>query len=158
MRRKPLVLVVACAALSLTACLPRPTLYPTQASASTARNDGAVEQTNFDALNALRSSVGVGALTRTDEANAKARSQANLIAGNGKLSHTTNWTTGVAPGWTAMAENVAVAGTVEAAMNGLINSPDHYRNMTDPRFTDVGVGVTVTGDGRVWLVQYFIGR
>lgn len=41
----------------------------------------------------------------------------------------------------AAGENLALARTVERAHNGLMNSPGHKRNILDPTFTRIGIGV-----------------
>lgn len=41
----------------------------------------------------------------------------------------------------AAGENLALARTVERAHEGLMNSPGHRRNILDPEFTRVGIGV-----------------
>jgi uncharacterized protein YkwD len=41
----------------------------------------------------------------------------------------------------AAGENLALAQTVERAHNGLMNSPGHRRNILDPNFRRVGIGV-----------------
>lgn len=55
------------------------------------------------------------------------------------------------------AENIAAAGSVQAAHALLMASPGHRRNILDPRFTDVGIGV-VPGRWGLVITQLFIGR
>ncbi len=45
----------------------------------------------------------------------------------------------------AAGENIAYAPTVEAAHQGLMQSPEHRRNILDPEFTRVGIGVVQSG-------------
>ncbi len=44
-------------------------------------------------------------------------------------------------GWTSIGENIAGASTVEIAFDLWMKSPGHYRNMMDPDFNHVGIGV-----------------
>jgi uncharacterized protein YkwD len=47
--------------------------------------------------------------------------------------------------YAAAGENLAYAPTVEAAHRGLMESPDHRRNILDPEFRRVGIGVQQSG-------------
>lgn len=119
--------------------------------------NSADESTNYSAINSLRSSVGVPALARSGELDAKARKQAERMAKRGSIYHSTNLAAGVSPGWTLIGENVASAGTVEDAQGALVASPPHYENLTNPAFTEVGVGVYAK-NGTVYVVQIFVAR
>ena len=55
------------------------------------------------------------------------------------------------------AENIAAAATVQMAHALLMASPGHRRNILDPRFTDVGLGVA-SGRWGLVITQLFIGR
>ena len=119
--------------------------------------NSADESTNYSAINGLRASVGLPALARSGELDAKARKQAEKMAKRGTIFHSSNLAAGVSPGWTLIGENVASAGTVEAAEAALEASAPHYQNLTNPAFTEVGVGV-YTRNGRVYVVQVFVAR
>ena len=49
--------------------------------------------------------------------------------------------------YTAAGENLALAPTVSRAHTGLVNSPGHRRNILDPSFGEIGIGVV---DGGVY--------
>lgn len=134
-----LMILLAVAALFLSACNPE------------------LEDTDAGLINQLRSSVGVGELTRAADINLKAQLHADLMAQNGTIFHSADLSDGVSPGWTAIGENVAAAGSIEAAQRALEQSPDHYENLVNPDFKELGVGVTVR-NGTVYLVQIFVGR
>ena len=51
-------------------------------------------------------------------------------------------------------ENIAYNSSVQAAFNALVNSSGHFRNMVNPDFTHIGVGVHVE-NGRVYVTQVF---
>ena len=61
------------------------------------------------------------------------------------------------PGARVVAENVAVASSLNAAVEALVESPSHYQNMTDPRFTKAGMAAVTGRDGRTYVVQVFAG-
>jgi uncharacterized protein YkwD len=52
-------------------------------------------------------------------------------------------------------ENVAGAASIVRAHRALWLSPSHRGNLLDARFTRLGLGVTQTEDGRVWVTQLF---
>jgi uncharacterized protein YkwD len=54
----------------------------------------------------------------------------------------------------AAAENVAYAGTIEEAHEGLMHSPPHRANILDPKYTSVGFGIVVR-DGLLYVAQNF---
>lgn len=52
-------------------------------------------------------------------------------------------------------ENLAYAPNVETAHRGLMNSPDHRRNILAPGFRKVGIGVLQAGSwGRMWTQNF----
>jgi uncharacterized protein YkwD len=113
--------------------------------------------TNLGAINALRATVAAPELVRVPELDRKAQAQADRMARRGRISHSTNFTSGVPSGWHTIAENVAVAGSIEQAQQALEASPPHYANLTNPVFNQVGIGVAVR-NGAVYVVQFFVGR
>jgi len=133
------VTVLALVALVLTACQPES------------------ESSNVTAINQLRASVAAPELSRVGELDAKARAQADRMAKRGSIFHSTNMGAGVSPGWRIIGENVASAGSLEAAQAALEASPPHYQNLTNPAFNQVGTGVTVK-NGVYYVVQVFVSR
>ncbi|HZD60115.1 MAG TPA: stalk domain-containing protein [Anaerolineae bacterium] len=63
---------------------------------------------------------------------------------------------GVPDGWLLAGENLAGAPTVEAAFQGLMNSPSHKDNMLEPKYTHVGIGVVKGGTYGKMFAQEFI--
>jgi uncharacterized protein YkwD len=120
--------------------------------------DPVKEAASHAEVNEVRAAAGVGALGRTPELDAKARAQADRMAAAGSISHSKDLAAGVSAGWRTIGENVAAAGTIEAAQAALEGSPKHLENMLNPAFTEMGLGVTVAGDGTVYVVQVFVGR
>src|SRR5262245_48478055 len=55
----------------------------------------------------------------------------------------------------AAGENLAFAPTVEAAHRGLMNSPDHRKNILTPQFRRVGIGVVTAGSWGRMFTQNF---
>ena len=125
--------------IALTACGPSP------------------EDTNLADINEVRASVGLGELVRSPELDVKAKAQADRMARRGTIFHSNNLASGVSNGWSAIGENVALAGSVDDAQRALEASPGHYANMVNPAYNQVGIGVTVR-NGITYVVQVFVGR
>ncbi len=53
-------------------------------------------------------------------------------------------------------ENVAGAASLSRAHRALWASPSHRRNVLESRFSRVGVGVSRSDDGRVWVTELFL--
>ena len=61
-----------------------------------------------------------------------------------------------AAGWSKLGENVGVGYSVDDLMTALVNSPAHYRNIVDPSFSYIGVGVSYGDDGRMYTTHDFM--
>jgi uncharacterized protein YkwD len=109
-------------------------------------------QRAFDLLNADRRANGLHELVNDLDLNAKAQQWADHMAATGTLAHSQLV---VPEGSTRVAENVGYAGSVDEIQRRLMASSGHRANILDNRLTKVGIGVTVDGTGRVWLVQLF---
>jgi pyruvate/2-oxoglutarate dehydrogenase complex dihydrolipoamide acyltransferase (E2) component len=55
-----------------------------------------------------------------------------------------------------LGENVGVGGDVTSLMNAFVNSPAHYRNIVDPEFNYIGVGVSYDAQGRIYTTHDFM--
>ncbi len=55
-------------------------------------------------------------------------------------------------------ENIAGAPSVARAHDGLMNSPGHRRNILNPAFTHVGIGIVKGGSYGMMFTQMFVGR
>jgi uncharacterized protein YkwD len=53
-------------------------------------------------------------------------------------------------------ENVASASALPRAHRALWASPSHRRNVLENRFSKVGIGVSRSDDGRVWVTELFV--
>lgn len=54
-------------------------------------------------------------------------------------------------------ENLAINDTIELAQTAFMNSPTHRDNVLNPNYTEVGIGVKYAPNGKVYVVQEFIG-
>ncbi|TPW11430.1 MAG: cysteine-rich secretory family protein [Acidimicrobiaceae bacterium] len=115
------------------------------------------ESTVATDINEVRASLGLSELVRVPELDVKAEAQAERMANRGTIFHSNNLASGVSDGWASIGENVALAGSAQDAQIALEASPGHYANMTNPAYTQVGLGV-VSRNGVVYVVQVFVGR
>ncbi len=104
--------------------------------------------------NGLRGSLGLGGLNTNGTLTAKAQQWAEHMAAVGAISHS-NLSDGAPGEWTRLGENVGRGPSVEAIHNALVASPDHYKNLTDPGFRYVGVGV-VNANGTFYVSEVFM--
>ena len=128
---------------------------PAQVSA-----DGAqYANTVLNKVNELRSSLGLQPVTRYQELDAVAQDWSEQQAAANNMSHRPDFTSAYPSGWTTGSENVAwrTAGgdTGAQIFNQWLNSPGHYKNMTDPNVNSIGIGFAQTSDGKWYATQNF---
>jgi hypothetical protein len=85
-----------------------------------------------------------------------ARDWSDQMAANGGISHNPNLGGQVSGGWSKLGENVGVGWDVAGLMSAFVASPGHYRNIVDPSFNYIGVGVTYDGEGRIYTTHDFM--
>jgi uncharacterized protein YkwD len=115
------------------------------------------------AVNQDRAANGLGGLAWDSQLYALAQSHANEIASSGSLWHSNLGAYLAAPwmaGWRSLGENLAQGNPGSNAW-GLedvwMASGPHRANILGA-FNRIGVGVTVDGAGRVWMVALFGAR
>ncbi|OMG13787.1 serine protease [Actinomyces naeslundii] len=128
---------------------------PAQVSA-----DGAqYANTVLNKVNELRSSLGLQPVTRYQELDTVAQDWSEQQAAANNMSHRPDFTSAYPAGWTTGSENVAwrTAGGDTGALifDQWLNSPGHYKNMTDPNVNSIGIGFAQTSDGRWYATQNF---
>ena len=107
------------------------------------------------AINELRASKGLGALTVDSNLSSIAQNWAVTMGQQDTIFHRSNLADGVTIDWTRLGENVGMGPTVSDLMNAFINSPHHYENLVDPRFTRIGVGSVRNPDGMMYTAHEF---
>jgi uncharacterized protein YkwD len=139
---------------------PPPTSKPAPASTTTTADPPAVEagpSPEFESqfakkINGFRSDQGLSALSRDGSLDARARSWAEKMAGDGGLSHSNLGS--LLPPWSAAGENVGMGGSVKAVFSALAGSSGHRSNMLGD-YTHFGVGVWVDSSGVIWTAHVF---
>ncbi|MGH9285163.1 MAG: CAP domain-containing protein, partial [Acidimicrobiales bacterium] len=115
----------------------------------------AAEADYFASLDGLRSSLGAAPLLVDPGLAAGARDWAQAMADAGRISHDRSFLTAGARSWDKLAENVGSGATVEVVFGAFLASASHFRTMTDPSFTHVGVGVAWRTDGAMTAALRF---
>ena len=103
-------------------------------------------------INDFRAGSGLASLSRDGSLDARARSWAEQMAGNGSLSH--SQLGNLLPPWSAAGENVGMGGSVDSIFGALAGSSGHKANMLGD-YTHLGVGVWVDSSGTIWTAHVF---
>ena len=109
-----------------------------------------------DAINQLRASQGLNALSVDANLTDVAQGWAVQMAENDGISHRLDLRAGITALWKTIGENVGVGPDVTSLMNAFIASPGHYKNLVDPRFTRIGVGSVRTSNGLLYTAHEFM--
>lgn len=120
--------------------------------------EAGLEAQFVSAINGLRASKGLRQLTVSGELTGVARGWTDQMVQAGQISHNPALGTSVSGAWTKLGENVGVGYGVDELMQAFINSPHHYTNLVDPDWNQVGVGVTLASDGRIYTTHNFMAR
>lgn len=110
-----------------------------------------------DLANRERTAAGLAPLRVDGGSNAIAAGWSGAMADRGVLAHNDAWFTAgnrSRLGARLLGENVAFAGSLEAAHATLMASPHHRDNLLDARFTVVGMAA-VERNGLWWVTQDF---
>jgi uncharacterized protein YkwD len=124
--------------------------------------DAEAERQLFDLANQARAQAGAAPLQVDDGLTRAARAHAAQMAGQQQLSHQFTGEPAFAPRLAAnctlhldrAGENVAYAGSVEQAHQGLMHSPTHRENLLNPAYNVAGFGVVRAGSS-LYVAQDF---
>ena len=125
---------------------------PTPANAA----DGSAESAFVSRINSLRTSKGLAPLQVDSELTGVARNWTDQMVDAGQISHNPNLANDVHQYWIKLGENVGVGANVDQLMQAFINSPSHYRNLVNPDYNYVGVGVSYDAAGRMYTTHDFM--
>ncbi|MEI6570111.1 MAG: CAP domain-containing protein [Actinomycetes bacterium] len=128
---------------------------PSISSISTAGAADSAAASQFISLtNSLRASRGLPALQSNGALTAKAEGWAQHMADTGVLAHSV--LADGAPGeWIHLGENVGRGGDVNGIHNAFVASASHLKNLVDPGFQYVGIGV-VSINGGIFVSEVFM--
>ena len=118
--------------------------------------DSGAEAQFVSKINGLRESLGLAPLAVYGGLRSVARNWTDEMVANGGISHNPSLAGQVSGNWTKLGENVGVGGDVNSLMNAFVNSPAHYKNIVDPAYNYIGVGVSYGDDGRMFTTHDFM--
>ncbi len=123
------------------------------------------EKKILDLCNSERSKAGAPALVANNDLTKLARMKSKDIVDNNYFSHQSP--TYGSPfdmmkehgiSYMYAGENLAQNSSADKAFNAWMNSEGHRKNILNPNFTELGVGIAPKGDGSFIYTQMFIGR
>jgi Cysteine-rich secretory protein family len=123
-------------------------------TAAFAASNATMESQFISDMNSARQANGLRPYAVASDLTSVARSHSEQMASRQSLYHNPSLTTQVS-NWQAVGENVGEGPTVADIHQAFMNSPEHRANILDHDFTQVGVGVTVDGNGIVWVTEDF---
>lgn len=127
------------------------------AAPASAQTDPATAEAEFvTKINALRASKGLSQLAVHGELVAVGRSWAGQMAKADQISHNPDLANAVKANWQKLGENVGVGMTVDRLFQAFVDSPTHYKNLVDPAWTHIGVGVVIGRDGAIFTAHQFM--
>ena len=112
------------------------------------------EQAFASRIGSERASRGAGSLVPAADLQAVARRHAQRMADRGEPYHNPNLGSEV-DGWEIVAENVGVGYDVDSIHSAFMQSATHRGNILNADVTELGLGVVVTSDARIWVVEIF---
>ena len=105
-------------------------------------------------INGARAAEGLPSLAVAGDLVDAARDHARDMAAQARLHHNPALGSDICC-WQRVAENVGVGHSVTSLHTAFMGSSGHRANILDDRVTQVGVGVEVDADGRIWVTQVF---
>lgn len=131
--------------------------------ADAAAPHAARERQFLELMNTTRRSRGLSTLAAAPEVAAVARAWSRRMAADGRLRHNPHVARQIPIDWRRWGENVGWASrggdtpraTTRRLHRSFMDSPGHRANVLG-RFNQVGVGVAVDDDGRLWATMVFV--
>jgi putative cell wall-binding protein len=116
------------------------------------------EEDDFiELINQERAKEGLNPLTEYWDLTDDARDWSDTMQEDGSISHNPDLA-GITTNWTTLAENVGVGSRVAELHRWFMESTGHRANILNPSFDHLGVGVTHTSGGRLWVTVTFMDR
>lgn len=119
-----------------------------------AATDAGAESEFVQLINGERANRGLPQLRVASDLVGVARDHSKDMAASGHLHHNPNLGQDVS-NWQRVSENVGVGWSVPSLHSAFMDSSGHRANILDDKVTEIGVGVEVEEDGRIWVTQVF---
>ena len=145
-------------------------VYTASANSRVSVNADSDEREIFDLINQERNKKGLGELNWDSDLSRLARAYSQKMARENFFSHYDGNGKAVddrakdmrIKDWSKIGENLFFCEGYDnpnlMAVRGWMKSPTHRENILDPDYTDSGIGIAVTGGGRIYITQVFITR
>jgi uncharacterized protein YkwD len=119
-----------------------------------------IEQRFVDLINQERAGEGLAPMVVDVDITTIARNWSTELSHSGECSavglrHSPSYIDQMPPGWSGVAENVGCGRSVDMMHQGFMNSSGHRQNILNGTYNRVGVGVSTTTDGTLWVTQNF---
>lgn len=120
-----------------------------------------LESKLFDLVNAERDAWGLTRLDRLPALSEVARKHSEVMAASKSVSHEVGGISmeqrirAAAPDTCQFGENIAKNVSVDYAFSDLMESKGHRGNLLDPRFSQIGIGISRGSDGFLYVTQDF---
>lgn len=115
--------------------------------------DGSLEAALVRLVNDERRANGLPALSTEPGLTSTARSWSAGMDEQRNLHHNPRLGTAVHD-WQRVGENVGRGPDLDALHEAFVTSPEHRRNLLDPAWSEIGIGVIVSDD-TLWVTQLF---
>jgi uncharacterized protein YkwD len=113
----------------------------------------------YGMVNGARKAAGIALLVRDVEAERIAQEWAEELARTGDFRHNPGIGGLLSAPWFSVGENIAWGYGSEAEVHqAWMDSPGHRRNIENPAFTTLGVGLARNNQGRPYWVEVFVDR
>lgn len=103
-------------------------------------------------INGARSSN----LTVRSDLTSIARRHSQRMASSGTIFHNGNLANEAPSDWKSLGENVGMGPSCDEIHSAFMNSASHRKNILDPKFNFVGVGVVIASDGTLFVTEVFM--
>ncbi|MGH6691447.1 MAG: CAP domain-containing protein, partial [Gammaproteobacteria bacterium] len=118
----------------------------------------AAEEGCFTAsANEARAAEGIAPMSTNQDLVGLARRHSAEMAASGTIFHNNNLGSDVPGKWTLVGENVGQGPACASVHTAFMNSPAHRKNIMEPRYNFVGMGVVVAS-GTVFVTEVFMER
>ncbi|HET6793057.1 MAG TPA: CAP domain-containing protein [Acidimicrobiales bacterium] len=104
-------------------------------------------------INALRASHGLRLLSVDPRLVSIASAWSQHLASVGTISHNFQLGNQAPADWKVLGENVGVGPTVDSLQGAFTASPEHYANMVDASYNAIGVAVTYSATGAMFVTE-----
>lgn len=121
--------------------------------AAPASADGPNTGSVLASVNSSRANAGRPSLSLRSDLSAVAYRWSQKMAARNTLQHNPSLTSQV-NGWRWVGENVGYGPDWRKVQVAFMNSPAHRANILDRDYSQIGIGIVVSGD-RVWITQVF---